>query len=219
MILILDLDDTLYPEATYVASGFRAVSHSLASRLNETPEALQARLVELVARDGRGATFDTLLSEYGIEDASLVESCVATYREHTPQIDVFPGVRGMLSALTEVPLYLVTDGDPGVQARKIDALGIRPYFRECYRTWSLGREAGKPSLTCFELIRSAEDVAWTDLVYVGDDPAKDFVGLNAVGAHTVRVHTGRFADIEAAPGFDAREHAVSVVEVPHLLGL
>ncbi len=42
------------------------------------------------------------------------------------------------------------------------------------------------------------------LVYVGDDPHKDFVSLNKVGAVTVRVLTGRYASITATADYDAQ---------------
>jgi putative hydrolase of the HAD superfamily len=224
VILVFDLDDTLYDESAFVASGFAAVAAMLEDRLTTPAADLRARMLDLLAEHGRGRVFDLLLAEHGVPDADvavLVTACVETYRTHRPDITLAPGVRAMLSSLAasgDVAVYLVTDGDPDVQAGKIAALEISPYFRECYRTWSFGREAGKPSLHCFELIRSREDAEWADLAYVGDDPSKDFVGLRAAGARTVRVHTGRFADADAAPGFDADLHVADVTDVPALLG-
>lgn len=219
MILILDLDDTLYPEADFVRSGFRAVAASLGPTLGIEPEALEDRLAALVAAHGRGDTFNRLLDSFGADSPELVDQCVRVYREHRPQLELYPGVREMLQGLQPRPLYLVTDGDPQVQAGKIEALEIAPFFRECLRTWTFGREAGKPSLTCFARIRDAEEADWPSMVYVGDDPAKDFVSLNAVGAVTVRVHTGRHADAIAAPDHDAQHHVATVVDVPRLLGI
>jgi putative hydrolase of the HAD superfamily len=42
-----------------------------------------------------------------------------------------------------------------------------------------------------------------NVVYVGDDPRKDFRGIRPLGFRTIRVGTGRCADIEVAPGIDA----------------
>ena len=41
------------------------------------------------------------------------------------------------------------------------------------------------------------------MVYVGDNPAKDFVNLIPLGMKTVRVLTGHHKDVVARPGFDA----------------
>lgn len=222
MILVFDLDDTLYPEATYVDSGFAAVADMLGPRLGSPPADVHGRLNELLAQHGRGHVFDLLLAEHGVESADLVRECVDAYRAHSPAIALGDDVRVMLECLAGLPgqrLYLVTDGDPDVQARKIAALGVAPLFTGIYRTWAFGRDAGKPSLHCFELIREREQCAWADLTYVGDDPSKDFVGLRRVGARTVRVHTGRCAAVQAEPGFDADEHVDSVTDVPALLGI
>lgn len=219
MILVFDLDDTLYDESTFVESGFGAVARMLAPRLEVPPHVLQARMRELLRDHGRGRVFDLLLAEHGDIDPALVEECVRAYRGHVPDIALAPGVREMLAGLTHEHLYLVTDGDPDVQGRKIAALGLEPYFVEMFRTWSFGPDAGKPSLHCFTLIRERENCDWPDITYVGDDPSKDFVSLRAVGARTVRVHTGRCADAVADAGYDADEHVAAVTDVPSLLGI
>ena len=219
MPLVFDLDDTLYDESTFVDSGFGAVAAMLESRLGISATVLHDRMRAVLREQGRGRVFNVVLAEHDADDPALVAACVETYRTHEPAIALHPDVRAMLEELAPRGLYLVTDGDPDVQARKIAALGLAPYFVETYRTWSFGREAGKPSLFCFDLIRTREGCAWADLTYVGDDPSKDFVKLRAMGARTVRVHTGRCADAPAAPGFDADEHVAAVTDVPMLLGL
>lgn len=219
MIVVLDLDDTLYDEAAYVDSAMRAVGGFLASRLDEPAAAIVDDLRRVLARDGRGAVFDTVLAERGVVDPALVAACIRAYREHEPDIALRDDVRAMLATLAPLGPYLVTDGDPGMQQRKIDALGVEPYFAGVYRTWAFGREAGKPSLHCFELIRERTGAGWTDLAYVADDPSKDFVSLNAVGATTVRVHRGRCATAVAAPGYDALLHVDDVTQAPAVLGL
>ena len=42
------------------------------------------------------------------------------------------------------------------------------------------------------------------MVYVGDNPAKDFVNLNKLNIPTVRVLTGVHKHVAAKPGFDAK---------------
>jgi putative hydrolase of the HAD superfamily len=219
MPLVFDLDDTLYDESTFVDSGFHAVAAMLAGRLDATVDDLHMRMRVLLAEHGRGAVFDLLLEEHGAASPALVQECVAAYRAHEPDIRLADPVRTMLERLAPQRLYLVTDGDPDVQARKILALGLSSYFVETYRTWAFGRESGKPSLHCFELIRAREGCEWADLTYIGDDPSKDFVSLRRIGARTVRVHTGRCADVVAEPGFDAELHVTSVTDVPALLGI
>lgn len=221
MILVLDLDDTLYDERTFVDSGFAAVSRYLEPILGQPRDVLNRGMQRALAAYGRGHVFDQVLHEYGVADpqaSALVGECVDVYRSHVPEIHLRPEVRDLLERLSVAyPLYLVTDGDPDVQGRKIDALKLAPFFRECFRTWSFGREAGKPSLHCFELIRAKEGVAWRDIVYVGDDPSKDFIRLREVGARTVRVLTGRCREDPADAAHEADLRIADVLGLEALI--
>ena len=221
MLLVFDLDDTLYDEATFVDSGFRAVATMLSPRLHLPADELADRMHALMTQHGRGRVFDYLLADYDVVSPGLVTECVAAYRAHDPQITLRPDVESMGAELASDGhrLYVVTDGDADVQRTKATTLGLDRFVVAVYPTWEYGPEAAKPSLTCFECILDREGATWSDLTYVADDPSKDFVSLNRVGASTVRVHAGRFADVVAADGYDAQQHVDDVVAVPALLGL
>ena len=101
-------------------------------------------------------------------------------------------------------LYLVTDGNKYVQSNKVDALGIECYFTKSYITHRYGIRHAKPSTYCFEQIARSELCGMDKLIYVGDNPAKDFVGLNRLGATTVRVLTGEHASVHSHPDYDSK---------------
>ena len=90
-----------------------------------------------------------------------------------------------------------------MQANKVEALNIRHLFKRIFITHRFGVKHAKPSTYCFEKIRLAEACDWNDMVYVGDNPAKDFVNLNRLGMHTVRVLTGVHRSAVAKPLYDA----------------
>lgn len=212
MIPIFDLDDTLYDEASYVRSGFRAVARWGEERFGQSAAESLAEMETLLAREGRGRVFDEWL-----RGRASVREAVKVYRHHEPEIELAANAASLLDRLAGKPLYLVTDGHKIVQAKKVAALGLAGRFRHCYLTNRYGRSAAKPSLRCFDLIREREKTEWADLVYIGDNPAKDFVALNRVGAHTVRVLTGRHAEDAAAAGYEARHRITSLDELPALL--
>ncbi|HYN51397.1 MAG TPA: HAD hydrolase-like protein, partial [Thermoleophilaceae bacterium] len=54
----------------------------------------------------------------------------------------------------------------------------------------------------------------SDLVYVGDDPAKDFRGIRPLGIHTIRVLTGRHSVAEVAADHDAEMTVAGMAGVP-----
>lgn len=216
MILIFDLDDTLYDERTYVLSGFAAVARMLQARFG-WPEASSLAFMkrELAAR-GRGAIFDRLLAKHGALSKALVGDCIRTYRDHVPTIRLYPAAERLLRQLDD-PLYLVTDGHKVAQQRKVETLGLDRRFRKCFITHRYGVKNAKPSLHCFALIARLEQSGWSDMAYIGDNPAKDFVNLSPLGVHTVRVLTGQHKTVIAKPGYDARHTIPDLRALPKLL--
>lgn len=211
-VLVLDLDDTLYDELTFVQSGFRAVAawgeehHGLDSQKSF------ARMMELLESQGRGSVFDEWL-----EGRGSVRAALEVYRRHDPDIVLWPAAQRLLARHRGEALYLVTDGHKGVQARKVTALDLWHPMRRVYLTSRYGTAHAKPSLRCFELIARREQVPLSALVHVADNPAKDFVGLNPHGVTTVRVLTGQHAETPARPGAEAAHRIPDLDALPGLL--
>jgi putative hydrolase of the HAD superfamily len=216
MVLIFDLDDTLYEELTFVNSGFRAVARWLEAQFTWDRARSYRDMVEVLEKEGRGLVFDRLLERHGPCTRSLVSDCVRVYRHHRPQIRLFAAARDLLPKLTKIPLYLVTDGHKIAQANKVAALGIQCRFRKVYLTHRYGLGHAKPSTLCFERIRARERCRWEEMVHIGDNPAKDFVNLTPLGVRTVRVLTGIHRDVVARPGYDA---ACRIPDLSYLPGV
>lgn len=58
-----------------------------------------------------------------------------------------------------------------------------------------------------------------DMVYVGDNPAKDFVSLTPLGVLTVRVLTGAHSETRARPGHDALFAVPDLDALPGVLAM
>jgi putative hydrolase of the HAD superfamily len=216
MVLIFDLDDTLYAEITYVHSGLRAVAEAMQQQHGWDAAASFALMKEVLRARGRGAVFDALLASHSACSRKAVRECVTVYRHHAPRIALAPEAAAFLRRWPGRP-YLVTDGHKVVQAKKVEALGLEAHFRRIYITHRYGVRHAKPSPYCFDLIRRAERCEWSDLVYVGDNPAKDFVALNALGGMTVRVLTGEHRVVAAKAGHDGHYRIDSLRELESLL--
>ena len=196
-ILVFDLDDTLYPELDYVHSGFRAVAVFLSPLLDVPAETLAAGMVAEEAVLGRGQVFDNVLRQHGRWSKALVAACLRAYRQHQPTLALFPDAERCLAHFAEWPLYLVTDGHKEVQARKVAALPLAGRVRHAYLTNRYGRHRAKPNPHVFELICRREDVGAAEVIYVGDNVRKDFVGIKPLGFRTVRILRGNYAYLTA----------------------
>lgn len=202
-VLIFDLDDTLYDEFQFVKGGFKAVASSLEEQFGWPQSSLYSEMIQLLTTMGRGRIFNQLLESRGVFSKQLSSKCVQVYRRHQPVIHMFPEARSLLRRLAHRSLYIVTDGNKDVQAAKIEALHCMPTIKKAYITHRYGVRHAKPSTHCFDLIRRREACSWSDMVYVGDNPAKDFVNLNPLGVTTIRVLTGAYRDARAKRGYDA----------------
>lgn len=216
MIPIFDLDDTLYPERTYVESGFFAVALMLEQRFGWPADESYAHMLNTLAAEGRGEVFNRLLAAKDALNYSRVHDCIHTYRHHEPIIQLNPIACNVLGNLNVRP-YLVTDGHKVVQQKKVEALGLEAQFKKIYITHRYGIKNAKPSTYCFERIKKREKCEWSDMFYVADNPAKDFVNLNPLGVHTIRVSTGEHSKAIAQPGFDAMYKINTLDELKNVL--
>ena len=217
--VVLDLDDTLYPEAAYVRAGFRAVAARAQETLGVPAAEGEVELVALFEEGVRGNTFDRWLAARGLGSDVVVGDLVAAYRAHAPEIAAFPEAGELLRTLRAdgSAVGLLTDGDPAVQGRKLDAVGLRDAFDAVVVTGDLGPDAGKPDPRGFEeVLRQLGDVPGAEAVYVSDNPAKDFIGARRVGMRSIRARRpgGIYAALEPA----SPEHAPDA-EVPDLEGV
>ena len=215
-VLIFDLDDTLYPEISYVHSGFAAVAEGLMKIYGWDANNSFSYMKDVLSNQGRGKVFNALLDSHGVLTNKAVRQCVSLYRHHQPSIELSPEAKTFLS-LYPIKPYLVTDGHKVVQSKKVEALGIASSFKKIYITHRYGLNYAKPSPYCFDLIRRLELSDWPDLIYVGDNPAKDFVSLNSLGAITVRVLTGEHSKDAAKVGFDGQFKINSINDLLSLL--
>lgn len=175
--VIFDLDDTLYPEKTYVRSGYRSVARMLPQIDN-----CEQKLWDAFLR-GKPA-IDTVLAEAGIADEDLKRRCLKTYREHEPEISLYDGAGEMLEQLREmgIKIGIITDGRPDGQRKKLEALGLYPLVDSVLITDELGSERfRKPNDIAFRIMQTRFGVPYDQMLYVGDNPTKDFQAPRQLG--------------------------------------
>ena len=217
-----DMDDTLYPERAFVFSGYRAVSEAVEAELGVP---IYDELVQLFESGRRGDLFTPTLARHQVRvEECYVRSLVAVYRAHRPTIAPFPETETVLRAIRRrYRTALISDGIHEVQHRKLDALGLRPHFEAVVMTGELGREFWKPHPLPFEDCARKLAVAPAQMVYVGDNPAKDFITARSLGLRTIRVRrpgTLHFEiDLPAAQEADVTVETLSdVLDVVERLG-
>lgn len=191
--MLFDLDDTLVPQAPWLAGAWAAVA-AAAGRQGLPETAVHQALVEVAAQgSARGGIIDRALAVVGCGgDPRPLVTAFRAYR--CAELPCYPGVRESLAALrARVPLGLVTNGDPGIQRAKLAAAGLTDLFQVVVCADELGREHRKPDPQPFAVALRALGVPVAAALYVGDRPETDVAGALAAGLAAVRVRTGEYA--------------------------
>ena len=171
IVVVLDLDDTLYNEADYHFSGLvevcRWIDELYGKSLSSDLRALQDA--------GEKDLLTGLCCRAGLP-LSVKESLLWIYRLHEPDIQLAPLVRDLLERLqAKCHLAILTDGRSVSQRQKIKSLGLShlpAYISEEYGD-------NKPSPVRFQSIMC--DMPASGYIYVGDNPKKDFLAPNTLG--------------------------------------
>lgn len=213
MICVFDLDDTLYEEITFVRSGFHAVANYLSHKHGVSSDEAFQLMWRTLEEKGRGYVFDEVLQYYGLKTQNNVRKSLSVYRLHNPKIRLLPDADQVLKQIPLAKTYIVTDGNKLVQHQKIMALGLYPRVKKCFITYRYGRIHSKPSSYCFQKISHMESCSPTDIVYIGDNPNKDFVGIKSLGFRTIQVKRGPYQDLRLSNEYHAEAEVNSLLEV------
>jgi putative hydrolase of the HAD superfamily len=186
-VVVFDIDDTLYLERDYVRSGFEAVGAHVQRRFGV--DKFAAAAWALFEGGVRGQTLDLAWRQVSGDPSPAIEHLVRIYREHDPAIELLPDSERTLSDLRHrgVHLAIVTDGPRKSQRAKVAALGLDALVDHVVVTDELGPGRGKPDPAGFEQVEATFGARGRELVYVADNPAKDFVAPASLGWATVRV--------------------------------
>jgi putative hydrolase of the HAD superfamily len=186
--VLLDLDNTLYDEHSFVKSGFKAVSKVIAEKFGHSEGDVYRCLWRFFLKVERKQVFTETLRHFGFYDADIVPELVAVFRNHDPVISVFKGVHNILAALKEeFSLGLITDGKKEVQESKVKALKIHGYFDVItYAEEYGGKCCSKPFIVTLEKLQ----VSAQDSVYVDDNPLNGLAVAKELGIRTIRMMRG-----------------------------
>jgi len=187
--IIFDMDDTLYDEIDYCASGFRAVANQLASVHDVDADEIFESLWSQFTSGNHTTTFNAALDELNIcYTVDNIKDMINLYREHKPNISLPEESRNVLEALSpNYQLALLTDGFLPAQQYKVVALGIEKYFNPIIYTEKLGRQFWKPHTKGFEMILESLSADPRQTVYIADNAKKDFIAPNALSMTSIQL--------------------------------
>ncbi|QFT71153.1 hypothetical protein FIU93_30470 (plasmid) [Labrenzia sp. THAF35] len=183
-MIVFDLDDTLYLEREFAFSGYRFLDGWVKER--EGLEGFGNACRVLFEEGERRQIFNRALERLGhCGDSHLIADLVAAYRGHPPQISLAPDAARFLER-HRGPFGLITDGPAETQNAKIVALGLDRWIENIRKTGDWPQGYGKPHPRAYEEMEGLA-AGGGPMVYVADNPAKDFVTPKARGWITVQI--------------------------------
>ena len=187
--LIFDLDDTLYPMRHFVLSGYRAAAAHMATLVDADEDEIFDVLVRARANGERGRELQACVAHYGLPQFTA-RDLLDVYRNHEPVLTLPMASRAVLAALAaDWRLAILTNGVPGIQARKVRALGLDRLVDAVVFACAVGTRAGKPAPEPFLETAARLDIAPDRAVMVGDDARCDIEGAARVGMKTIHLVT------------------------------
>lgn len=182
MIVIFDLDDTLYKEIDYLKSAYNEIALFIC---NVTKNELDHSSVynELLTSYYQGKNpFQSLLNNHNFPD-DFLNILIDTYRNHIPLIMLDYETEDILKYLKKekAKLGLLTDGRSVQQRNKIKALGLSEYFENILISEEFGSE--KPAAKNYT--HFIEKFGAGIYFYIADNSNKDFFSPNKLGWITI----------------------------------
>lgn len=175
MVVVFDLDDTLYDEIDFVKSGLQEVASYLKN------EKYYKFMYEVFKLEGSGKIFNKLIDAFSL-DVNL-DKLIEIYRFHRPDISLSKDSLELLKFTQNFDTALISDGHYIMQKNKFDVLGLEkfveyPIFTDYYHT-------KKPELKPYKMVMDKYNDK-KKFVYISDNPKKDFKAVSTLGWKGIR---------------------------------
>ncbi len=205
MIIVFDLDDTLYDEVDFVKSGFKEISDYLQD------EEYYNFMIKVFESEGSGKVFDKLIEKFKIE--ANINKLIEIYRFHTPNIMLPQDSLELLNFAKNYKTALISDGHYIVQSNKFNALGLKKYIK--YPIFTDFYHTQKPEFKAYQMVMDKYKNE-KKFVYISDNPKKDFKAVNELGWIGIRYKNpiGIYRDLENDTDFEveSREDIVKTIK-------
>jgi putative hydrolase of the HAD superfamily len=187
MVIVFDMDDTLYPESSFVLSALNDVGTYAETKWNFAN--FNSTLKNLFLAGEKKELFQKTAQQLKIKNltAEQINDLLNRYRHHQPiTLPWYPDALTVVAKLSNhYPLGLISDGYMPVQSNKARALGVERWIKDVIFTEELGRKHWKPALTAFNLIM--QRYPYEKYVYIADNPTKDFIAPSQLGWSTIQI--------------------------------
>ena len=208
--VIFDLDDTLYDctGSLIDASRRRAAKALVEAGLPCTEEEVYQLQKELTEKYGPyHLIFNEIVNKYNADNTLVTIAYKAYNSSEVSEIKPFPYVIPTLKELKEkgCKLFLLTVGVHERQEKKINILGLKPYFDEIVIS---DQEIGLPLEDCMRDLIGRHTINFGEAVMVGDRVREELRIAKSLGMTTIQMLHGRFKNEPAVNECDKPDYKI-----------
>ena len=203
MVVVFDLDDTLYNEIDFVKSGFQEVSSYLQNK------SYYEFMLEVFNKEGSGKVFNKLVERFHIDIP--ISKLIEVYRFHTPAINLPKESIDLLEFSKKYQTALISDGHYIMQQNKFYTLGLHryieyPLFTDFYHT-------KKPNIKPYQMVMDHFKNE-RKFIYISDNPKKDFVAVDKLKWIGIRYknQVGIYRDLKNNTTFEVSDRQ-GIIEI------
>ncbi len=220
--VIFDLDDTLYDctGSLIDASRRRAARAMVEAGLPCTEEEVYQLQKELTDKYGPyHLVFNEIVNKYHADNKLVTIAYKAYNSSEVSEIKLFPYVVTTLKELKDkgCKLFLLTVGVHERQERKINILGLKPYFDEIVIN---DQEIGLLVEDCVKDLLKRHNIIPGEAVMVGDKARDELRIAKLQGMITIQMLHGRFKNEPAVNECDRPDYKIKrIFQIPTILQL
>ncbi len=203
MVIVFDLDDTLYNEIDFVKSGFNEISKFLGDK-----KYFYFMWSEF-CQNGSGKIFDSLIKNFNLNIP--LQKLIEIYRFHKPKIKLPKESLEVLKFSQQYKTALISDGHYIMQQNKFDTLNLEKFiefslFTDFYHT-------KKPDPKPFKMVMQKYNND-KEFIYISDNPKKDFIAPKKLNWKTIRYKNpwGIYKDYKNDANYEV-ENRSNIIEV------
>lgn len=220
--VIFDLDDTLYDctGSLIDASRRRAARAMVEAGLPSTEEEVYQLQKELTDKYGPyHLVFNEIVNKYHADNKLVTIAYKAYNSSEVSEIKLFPYVVTTLKELKDkgCKVFLLTVGVHERQERKINILGLKPYFDEIVIN---DQEIGLLVEDCVKDLLRRHNIMPGEAVMVGDKARDELRIAKLQGMITIQMLHGRFKNEPAVNECDRPDYKIKrIFQIPTILQL
>lgn len=180
LVVIFDLDDTLYDEREYLFSGYRNIGVYIQKSVGGNAVLYSRFLIETFLSEGRHKLFDKFLANFELKNVVKIENLLFLLRHNQILLNVRSCIQVFLRELLakKRKVYILTNGNVEQQQNKIRQLNIQDILPQIEVMYA-NMYTPKPSPDCIKRILMIENVTRDRVVLIGDSDVDMMTAKNA----------------------------------------